>query len=177
MNQTLLRGSETIYACLLKFYPKSYRLEFGEEMQFVFSESLKDACAAKGSPGMLALWARTALDTGSSLLTQHLENLKGDEAMKTNQDQPLTQYKTIIRIVIATALILMVPLIGMQFSNEVNWSLMDFATAGGLLLGTGLLFVLLTRQVSELKTRLIIGGVLLALLFVVWVELAVGIFH
>jgi hypothetical protein len=64
----------------------------------------------------------------------------------------------------------------MQFTNDVNWSLMDFVMAGILLFGTSLVIELVIRKVKSTKHRLLISGIILLLLFVLWAELAVGIF-
>lgn len=89
--------------------------------------------------------------------------------------QPLTH--DILRVVVVTAAILMIPLVAMQFTNEVVWDLFDFAVAGTLICVTGLLFVALCRSVSK-PTYRAAGGVGLAGLFLlVWAELAVGIFR
>jgi hypothetical protein len=82
MNKAVIRGSERIYSFLLRFYPKNYRDEFGEEMKYVFSESLKDAYAEEGEQGLITLWARTIIDAGKSLVTQQVENQKGSDAME-----------------------------------------------------------------------------------------------
>jgi hypothetical protein len=50
------------------------------------------------------------------------------------------QNKNIIRIVLATAFILLIPLLAMQFTDEVAWDLADFVIIGTLLLGTGLTY-------------------------------------
>ncbi|GGI23503.1 hypothetical protein [Pedobacter mendelii] len=52
-------------------------------------------------------------------------------------------------ILIVTVIILSIPLIAMQFTNEVNWTLIDFAAAGGLLLSTGLAIELVIRNVKH----------------------------
>ena len=36
-----------------------------------------------------------------------------------------------------TCLLLLIPLIGMQFTSEINWSISDFIAMGILLLGLG----------------------------------------
>ncbi len=64
----------------------------------------------------------------------------------------------------------------MQFTNEVNWSLFDFVIMGALLLGTGLMCELVLRKVKKIKYRIAICGALLAVLVLIWLELAVGIF-
>jgi hypothetical protein len=83
--------------------------------------------------------------------------------------------KNILLIAFAVALILLVPLIAMQFTDEVAWSPFDFAVAGALLFGTGLAFELITRQAGANAYRAAVGVALLAALLLVWINLAVGI--
>ncbi len=77
MNRTFIRRSERFYGFLLKFYPKSYRQQFEEEMKYVFSESLKDSYANSGERGIFDLPARTIVDAGKSIVIQHLDHQKG----------------------------------------------------------------------------------------------------
>ncbi len=80
-----------------------------------------------------------------------------------------------IILLVATALLL-VPLIAMQFTNEVIWTINDFLGAGVLLYGTGFFIELAIRKVKKSNVRfLVIFGILLVL-FLVWAELAVGVF-
>lgn len=79
-------------------------------------------------------------------------------------------------IILAVALLLLIPFTAMQFTDEVNWTAFDFIVAGVLLLGTGLLVELLLRKIRNKNYRIAAVVVLLALLFLVWAELAVGIF-
>jgi hypothetical protein len=88
----------------------------------------------------------------------------------------LTQNKRLAGIVLTVAILLLIPFLAMQFTNEVNWSVSDFMVAGVLLLGTGLLCELVMRKVKNIKTRLAICGVILLALMIIWIELAVGIF-
>ena len=73
-------------------------------------------------------------------------------------------------------LLLMVPLLAMQFTNEVNWTLSDFVVAGILLSVTGLAIELVLRNVKSTKNRLIFCGIVLGIFLIIWAELAVGIF-
>jgi ABC-type Mn2+/Zn2+ transport system permease subunit len=79
-------------------------------------------------------------------------------------------------ILLTVALLLLVPLIAMQFTNEVNWTLFDFLIAGILLLGTGLLCELVMRKVRKPEHRIAFCAVLLVAFLLIWTELAVGIF-
>lgn len=86
------------------------------------------------------------------------------------------QRSHIIRVVLVTALVLLVSLVAMQFSDEVDWNFADFAIVGTLLIGTGLLYELAARKTRNVKQRAAIGVVLGGLLLLVWAELAVGVF-
>ena len=83
--------------------------------------------------------------------------------------------KKITTVLLATAAILLVPFVSMQFTGEVNWTLSDFVIAGVLLAGTGLAYVLFTMKMSNPRSRLVIGAVLAVALLLVWAELAVGL--
>ncbi len=76
---------------------------------------------------------------------------------------------------LATALILMVPLVAMQFTDQVVWGPLDFAVMGALLFGTGLMYQLAARQVRNLAYRAAAGIALAAAFLLVWINLAVGI--
>lgn len=85
------------------------------------------------------------------------------------------QNKRLILIVLTIAMLLLIPLIAMEFTDEVNWTLFDFVTAGILLLGTGLMCELAIRKINNPKYRIVTCAVLMALLLLIWAELAVGI--
>ena len=88
----------------------------------------------------------------------------------------MTINKRLIGILVAAGLILLAPLVAMQFTDQVNWGPFDFAVAGVLLFGTGFLVELTLQVMKKKKLRLAIVIFLLVLLVLVWVELAVGIF-
>ncbi|WP_205728792.1 hypothetical protein [Flavobacterium rhamnosiphilum] len=81
-----------------------------------------------------------------------------------------------IGIVLTVVFLLLIPLIAMQFTNEVNWNQSDFVVAGVLLLGTGLICELVMRKVKKIDHRIILCTVILAALLLIWIELAVGLF-
>lgn len=74
------------------------------------------------------------------------------------------------------AILLCIPLIAMQFTKEVDWSGSDFIIGGILLFGTAAVVDLVLRNVKSQRHRLILTLLFLAVLFLVWVELAVGVF-
>ncbi|MRX48799.1 hypothetical protein [Pedobacter puniceum] len=84
--------------------------------------------------------------------------------------------KSLIIILGVVGAILLIPFIAMQFTTEVDWSLFDFVLMGVLLTGTGLLIELAIRKIKTNPQRLIVLGVILLTFFLIWAELAVGIF-
>jgi len=86
------------------------------------------------------------------------------------------QNKRLIGIILTVALLLLIPLIAKQFTDEVKWTSFDFIVAGVLLFGTGLGCELVLRKVKKAKHRIIICLIILAAFMLIWLELAVGIF-
>lgn len=78
-------------------------------------------------------------------------------------------------LALATGVLLLVPLVAMQFTAEVDWDATDFIVMGGLIFTAGSVFVLIARQVKE-KHRLPAALLVAAGFLYVWAELAVGIF-
>jgi hypothetical protein len=81
------------------------------------------------------------------------------------------QNKRLVGIVIAVGLLLLIPVIA-----GFPWSRLDFIVAGVLLLGTGLLCELVLRTVKNTQYRIAICAAILIALFLIWAELAVGLF-
>jgi hypothetical protein len=80
------------------------------------------------------------------------------------------------RITLGTALVLVIPLLAMQFTNEVDWSLSDFIIVGALLFGAGIGYELIASKLSSRSHRLVFGAVIILAVAYIWAELAVGIF-
>lgn len=81
-----------------------------------------------------------------------------------------------LKIVIVVALLLLIPLIAMQLTDEVTWSVFDFLAAAIILLSAGFTFDLILRKVKSTPYRIAFSIALLVILLLVWAELAVGIF-
>lgn len=79
-------------------------------------------------------------------------------------------------ILVTIAILLAIPFIAMQFTNEVNWSVFDFVVAAVLLLATGVAIELVFQKVTTTRNRYVLLAAILLLLFLIWAELAVGIF-
>ena len=73
--------------------------------------------------------------------------------------------------------LLLIPLIGMMITDEVNWNLSDFIVMGFLLtlLSAGINFVI--NCTTNLKKRILYIGILLLMFLLIWAELSVSIFN
>jgi len=80
----------------------------------------------------------------------------------------------LLRMALATVLLLLIPLVAMQFSKDVNWSRSDFVIMGAIIFVTGLLLDLVITKGG--KYRLAAAGVVVFLFLWLWAELAVGVF-
>jgi hypothetical protein len=94
-----------------------------------------------------------------------------EEAMKKHK----TAYRSTVGIVLAATFILLLPLLAMQITDEVVWDLADFAVAGVLLVGTGLVVALAARKAGKIAYRAAVGVALAAAFILLWLMGAVGI--
>lgn len=72
------------------------------------------------------------------------------------------------------ALLLLLPLIAMQYTNEVNWTAGDFIFAAILFGSVGLAFELIVRTSDSLAHRFGTGMAVIGALLTIWVNGAVG---
>jgi hypothetical protein len=148
------------YARLLRFYSKSFYQRFGEGMEQTFNDLLSERVQANKS-------------VGSFVAGMFLETLLG--VFKENITFIIMEKKNVLRVVLGTALILMIPLIAMQFSKEVQWGVMDFIVIGILLLSAGFFFEWVAKQGNSAAYKAGVGLSVLAGLLLMWMNLAVGI--
>jgi hypothetical protein len=78
-----------------------------------------------------------------------------EEAMKTSK----TLYRSAVRVALGVALILSLPLVAMLITDDVVWSLADFAVAGVLLAAIGVSLELAVRKAGNLAAALGIAAV------------------
>jgi hypothetical protein len=102
---------------------------------------------------------------------------QGDEAMAGRTTHGGGWHRSPWRIATwaLAALILLLPLIVMQFSDEMNWGVVDFVFAAVLILGTTLVFDLLMRMTNNTTYRVAVAVALAAAFMLIWGNLAVGL--
>ncbi len=90
--------------------------------------------------------------------------------------QSLTLLQLAARVLLGTLLVLLLPLLAMLLSSEVRWGPADFVAAGLLLFTTIFGALLGWRYLPAGRWRLLAVVFLVTSAFMLWVELAVGIF-
>ena len=83
---------------------------------------------------------------------------------------------TLIKRTLSPLLLLLIPLFGSLFSNQVNWSLFDFIVMGFLLVSTGLSIQFILEKVRNKTFRIVPIIFVLIIFLMIWAELAVGVF-
>lgn len=94
----------------------------------------------------------------------------------TSTSENRVSNKRLLIILTTVAVLLLIPFIAMQFTKDVNWQIYDFVIMGALLLGTGLALEFVLRKITSIRYRIILAIIILAICFLVWAELAVGLF-
>ena len=151
-----------LYARLLRLYPKPYRERFGEEMEQTFNDLCRERREAGDGLFGFVLWVFA--ETSAGVIRENIRFV-----LMQNITRRLIVWAVVV------ALILLIPLVAMQFTSEVNWTLSDFVFAGALLFGTGLTYELVARKAGGIAYRAAVGVALAAAFLLVWINGAVGI--
>ena len=83
---------------------------------------------------------------------------------------------TVIKRVLSPLLLLLIPLFGKFFSNQVNWSLFDFVVMGLLLGLIGLSIHFILEKVRNKTLRMVSIVFVLIIFLIIWAEIAIGVF-
>jgi hypothetical protein len=86
-------------------------------------------------------------------------------------------HKSLGRVALATAPLLMIPLIAMRFTTEVAWGPADFLAAAVLLFVTGTAMVIAARRIRRPSHRATVVAAIALGAALIWAELAVGLFR
>jgi len=88
----------------------------------------------------------------------------------------IVRRKKLLQIVLVITALLLIPIIAMQVTDQVNWGLLDFIIAAFLLFSTGATLDLITRKTGKPQTQKVLFAIVLLIFILIWGELAVGIF-
>ena len=110
-----------------------------------------------------------------SILSRMVRGLAADASWRGQRARAKRAYRSAAGVALATALILLVPLLAMQFTDEVVWNLADFVVAGVLLFGAGLTYQLVARKARNTPYRVAVGVAVAGALMLVWLVGAVGV--
>jgi hypothetical protein len=159
------------YARLLRLYPRPFHQRFGEPMAQTFTDIARERTEA--NRGLLGFAIGAFAETSAGIMRENMTQL-----MET---------KDVIRWgrwVVVTAVLLAVPALAMAFNigvpdpgqgiEGVDWGLMDFATMGVLILGSGLLFEYASSRGGSVAHKAAVGIAVVSGLGLIWVNLAVG---
>jgi hypothetical protein len=159
------------YARLLHLYPRPFHQRFGEPMEQTFTDLARER--SQGNRGLIGFVLGTFAETSAQIMRENMTQL-----MRTNN---VIRWG---RWVLVTAAVLAVPALAMAFNlgvpdpgsgtDGVNWSPMDFAIMGVLILGSGLLFEYASSRGGSLAHRAAVGLAVLTGFGLIWVNLAVG---
>ncbi|HCX23386.1 MAG: hypothetical protein CMB80_33065 [Flammeovirgaceae bacterium] len=86
------------------------------------------------------------------------------------------QNKRAVIIAGAILILLSVPFIAMQLTEDVAWSGFDFLVMGGLLTVVGIGIEIAIRKLKTFNQRFIAVAVVVLFFLLIWIELAVGLF-
>ncbi len=155
-----LQFYKNAYRRILRLYPSPFRERFAEPMLQTFSDLLRERTEA--GRGVFVFALGLFIETFGGILRENVSDMK-------------IQKESIVRIAVGTGLVLLLPLVAMQFTNEVAWGAGDFIVAGVLLFGAGLGYNVVARKFSIVAYRRAVALTIATALLLVWVNLAVGI--
>ena len=165
----------------VRFYTRELPTPIGQRRATEIDADLHDHIAHERARGTSD--RRIAL----SILSRMVRGMASDAAWRGQHAWSITRpisegamnqrsaYRAIVRVAVVTAFILMVPLVAMQFTGEVAWTLSDFVFAGVLIAGTGLLYELAARKAPNIAYRAAVTVALTGVFILIWLNAAVGI--
>ncbi len=149
-----------LYAVLLRLYPRSFRNRFEEGMAQTFRDLRRERERA-GRPTIVFL-LRTFAETFLGAMRERVRAWRLESL-------------PVARPALFVVGVLAVPLLAMQFTEDVAWSPADFLMAGVLLLAAGLGCEFIARRGGGAARRAASLLALVGALLLVWVNLAVGL--
>ncbi len=101
--------------------------------------------------------------------------MENSSKLKSIVTSPSSLSEAAIAPAVGAFLIIMIPLIAMQFTNEVVWTMSDFIIGWTILFSIGFAFQAIGRRAKNSSYKFATGIAAFTTLFVIWSNLAVGI--
>ncbi|MBL0159602.1 MAG: hypothetical protein IPP47_21200 [Bryobacterales bacterium] len=142
-----VRRYRTLYAMLLRLYPRPFYDRFGEGMAQTFHDQCREYRDARKGLFGLALWV--LFETSVGIVrenTTHMPQLG----------------KTILRVALGALVLLMVPLVASRFVPGWNWPPAAFLRVYLLFFVTGMVFALVARRMGAWSYKVGVGVALVA---------------
>jgi hypothetical protein len=146
------------YRKLLRFYSRSYRERFAESMEQTFNDLCRER--ARAGERILGFVFWIFVETSAGIVREN-----GRSIMQSN---------SIVRIVLLTGCILLVPLLGNLFMGW-NWPWFAFPAWGAVLFGTGLTYELIASKGGTTAYRAAVGIACVTGFVLVFINAAAGI--
>lgn len=73
-------------------------------------------------------------------------------------------------------IILIIPLVGTILFDQIDWVILDFLVMGIILLIVGMVLSVVSQKTKNPRKKLFYNLVIMLIFFLIWAELAVGIF-
>ena len=81
-----------------------------------------------------------------------------------------------IKKIVYPLIILIIPLVGTILSDQFDWGILDFLVMGILLIIVGIALSAVSQKIKNSKKKLFYSLIILFVFFLIWAELAVGVF-
>ncbi len=143
----------TLYAMLLRLYPRPFREQFADGMAQTFHDLCREHEGATRSLFRLALWI--FCETAVGIIREN-----------TMQMPPLG--KTILRVALGALAVWMVPLVASQFVEDWHWGVGGFIRVYVVLFLTGMVMALVASRMGVWSYKVGVGLALAAGLALGW---------
>lgn len=128
------RRYRTLYAMLLRLYPRPFRERYSEEMAQIFRDLCRERRNADRGLFGFALWIFYETSVG---------------VIKENTTHMTELSKTILRVALVALGLLMVPVVASRVVDGWNWPPRAFVVVYLLFFGTGMAYALIARKMSS----------------------------
>jgi hypothetical protein len=145
-----------LVACWVRFYTRGLSTPIAERRIAEIDADLHEHIAHERASSMSD--RRIAVAVASRMLRGLAADLAWRRGRLSTQEETMkaskTLYRSAVRVALGVGLILSLPLVAMQFTDEIVWSAADFRLAGALLTVLGVAVELAVRKAGNLAVAI-----------------------